>query len=391
MKADHNKPTLYLSLLITIITLGFCISWRPALKKELAISTQFQALNYIFKPGESGYSCFRIPAIITTKKGVLLAFAEGRKKDCGDAGDIDLVLKRSVDGGKSWSNLIIVWSDSTNTCGNPVPIQDAATGKIWLISTWNYGTDHEKDIKAQTSKYGRNVYVLSSGDEGKTWATPKDITNDVKLPGWTWYATGPCHGVQISTGKYKGRLAVPVNHIEFATGKNFVHTIYSDDHGMTWKFGSNAPQDGTNEVTMAEIANGNLMMNIRNADRARRTRLITTSTNGGQSWSDVTTDTTLIEPVCQGSLLNYQLSKKQSVLLFINPANKLKRANVTLRASLDNGHTWINSMVVFPGPSAYSDITIYNKEVACLYEAGLTKPYEGIAFKTISLSEVIKL
>jgi sialidase-1 len=353
--------------------------------------TSTEALNYIYKPGDNGYMCFRIPSMITTKTGMLLAFAEGRKKDCSDAGDIDLVLRRSVDGGKTWGPLQVVWNDSTNTCGNPVPIQDVTTGKIWLISTWNFGTDHEKDIKAQTSKYGRNVYVLSSADEGKTWSTAKEITNDVKRPGWTWYATGPCHGVQISTGKYKGRLAVPVNHIEFATGKNFVHTIYSDDHGKTWKLGENTPQAGTNEVTMAEIANGNLMMNIRNADRANKTRLVTTSTNGGQTWGDVTTDTTLIEPVCQGSLLSYQLSKNKQVLFFINPANKLTRANVTIRASFDQGKTWPNSQVVFPGPSAYSDIAVYNnKEVACLYEAGITKPYEGIAFKTISLTELTK-
>jgi sialidase-1 len=366
--------------------------FAPVIDAPIALGVMKAAkdLNYIYKPGDNGYACFRIPAMITTKTGILLAFAEGRKKDCGDSGDIDLVLRRSADGGKTWSAMQVVWSDSTNTCGNPVPIQDVTTGKIWLISTWNYGTDHEKDIKAQTSKYGRNVYVLSSDDEGKTWSAPKDITNDVKLPGWTWYATGPCHGVQISTGKYKGRLAVPVNHVEFSTGKNFVHTIYSDNHGKSWKLGNNTPQDGTNEVTMAEITNGDLMMNIRNADRTHKTRLITTSANGGQSWSDVTTDTTLVEPVCQGSLLNYQLTKKRSVLLFINPANKLTRANVTLRASLDDGHSWIGSKVVFPGPSAYSDIAVYNKEVACLYEAGMTKPYEGIAFKTISLSELIK-
>jgi|GEM_PF-489839 sialidase-1 len=350
-----------------------------------------EPLNYIYKPGDNGYACFRIPAIITTKSGMLLAFAEGRKKDCGDAGDIDLVLKRSADGGKTWSAMQVVWNDSINTCGNPVPIQDASTGKIWLLSTWNLGTDHEKDIKASTSKNSRCVYVLSSGDEGKTWSTAKEITKDVKLPSWTWYATGPCHGVQISTGKYKGRLAVPVNHIEAATGKNFVHIIYSDDHGATWKLGNNTPQDKTNEATLAEISKGNLMLNMRNADRALKTRLTAISTDGGQNWGDVQTDTTLIEPVCQGSLLNYPLTKKKSVLLFVNPANKLLRANVTLRASFDDGRTWPKSEVIFPGPSAYSDIAVYNnKDIACLYEAGTTKAYEGIAFKTINLADFIK-
>jgi len=347
-------------------------------------------LRYIYKPGDNGYACFRIPAMITTKSGMLLAFAEGRKINCGDSGDIDLVLRRSADGGKTWSAMQVVWSDSTNTCGNPVPVQDQSTGKIWLVSTWNYGADHEKQINAQTSKYGRRVFVLSSDDEGKSWSLPREITNDVKLSGWTWYATGPCHGVQISAGKYKGRLAVPVNHVEFDTKKNFVHIIYSDDHGQTWKLGDNTPQAGTNEATLAEIAKGDLMLNARNSDRKKRTRLVATSTNGGQTWSNVTADTTLIEPICQGSLLNYQLSKKRSVLLFINPANKTARANITLRASLDDGHTWPVSQVIFPGPSAYSDIAVYNKkQVACLYEAGTAKAYDGIAFKTVDLNNLI--
>jgi sialidase-1 len=356
---------------------------------QLGQATDETPLNYIYKPGDNGYSCFRIPAMITTKRGVLLAFAEGRKKDCGDSGDIDLVLRRSTDGGKTWSPMQVVWSDSTNTCGNPVPIQDISTGKIWLISTWNLGTDHEKEIRGQTSKSGRCVYVLSSADEGLSWSAPKEITKDVKMPDWTWYATGPCHGVQISTGKYKGRLVVPVNHVEAASAKNFACIIYSDDHGATWKLGNNTPQDKTNETTVAEISQGNLMLNIRNSDRTHKTRLTSISTDGGQNWGDVQTDTTLIEPICQGSLLNYALSKKQPVLLFINPANKATRSNVTLRISFDDGKTWANSVVVHPGPSAYSDIAVYHKEVACLYEAGIAKPYEGIAFKTISLKQLI--
>jgi len=348
-----------------------------------------EPLNYIYKPGDSGYNCFRIPAMITTKSGLILAFAEGRKKDCGDSGDIDLVLRRSADGGKTWGPLQVVWSDSTNTCGNPVPIQDAATGKIWLVSTWNYGADHEKEIKAKTGKFGRNVYALSSDDDGKSWSPAKEITADVRRPDWTWYATGPCHGVQITTGKYKGRLAVPVNHVE--NNKNYVHIIYSDDHGLSWKLGSNTPQDKTNEATLAELSNGSLMLNIRNADRKLKTRLTSVSADGGQTWGNVKTDTTLIEPICQGSLLSYMPGKKNAALFFINPANTIKRANVTLRASSDDGQTWAKSEVIYPGPSAYSDIAIYkNKEIAVLYEAGVIKTPEGIAFKTVDLASMLK-
>jgi sialidase-1 len=360
-----------------------------AFAKPVAV-TDSAALNYIYKPGDNGYACYRIPALLTTKSGVLLAFAEGRKVNCGDSGDIDLVLRRSADGGKTWSPMQVVWNDSTNTCGNPVPILDAVTGKIILISTWNLGTDHEKQIKDLTSKDGRHVYMLSSADEGKNWSAAKEITPQVKQPGWTWYATGPCHGVQLVNGKNKGRLVVPVNHIESATNKNFAHIIYSDDHGQTWKLGENTPQDKTNETTVAELSTGQLMLNMRNSDRNHKTRLTAISNNSGQTWGDVQTDTTLIEPICQGSLLNYQLSKRKSILLFINPADTKARANVTLRVSTNDGKTWANSMVVHPGPSAYSDIAVYRDQVACFYEAGITKPYEGIAFKTIALKELLK-
>jgi sialidase-1 len=363
----------------------FFISWRIT-----HLYNQQEELNSIYQPGDNGYSCFRIPAIITSKHGTLLAFAEGRKNNCGDSGDIDLVLKRSTDGGKTWSKLQVVWSDSTNTCGNPVPVQDVATGTIWLLSTWNLGADHEKQIQAQTSKDTRRVFVLSSTNDGLSWSAAKDITSDVKLPGWTWYATGPCHGLQISVGAFKGRLVIPVNHVEAATQKNFVHIIYSDDHGASWKLGNNTPQDKTNEVTVAEIANGNLMLNIRNADRHHKTRLTSVSADGGQNWGKVQTDSALIEPICQGSLLNYSLSKKKSVLLFINPASTTARANITLRASFDDGHTWPKKQVVYSGPSAYSDIAIYKKQVACLYEAGKLKANEGIFFQLISLKDLIK-
>jgi sialidase-1 len=353
--------------------------------------TEPASLNYIYKAGNDGYACFRIPALLNTKNGVLLAFAEGRKNNCGDSGDIDLVLKRSKDGGKTWSVLQVVWSDSNNTCGNPVPIQDASTGKIILISTWNLGTYHEKQIKDQSSKDGRHIFILTSDNDGKDWLSPREITRQVKLAGWTWYATGPCHGLQIQTGKNKGRLVVPVNHVEGASGKNFAHIIYSDDHGLNWKLGNNTPQDMTNETTVAEIAKGGLMLNMRNANRAQKARLTTISTDGGQSWNDVQTDTTLIEPRCQGSLLNYQLSKHRSILFFSNPASKLSRSNLTLRVSLDDGKTWKYDKVIFPGPSAYSDIAVYhNTLVDCLYEAGLTKAYEGIAFKEINIKDLIK-
>jgi len=92
-----------------------------------------QDLNHLFKSGEEGYKCFRIPAIVTTTKGTILAFAEARKNNCSDAGDIDLVVKRSFDGGKTWSKISMVWNDAENTCGNPAPVVDQKNGKYYFV------------------------------------------------------------------------------------------------------------------------------------------------------------------------------------------------------------------------------------------------------------------
>jgi sialidase-1 len=350
---------------------------------------QNDSLNFIFKAGESGYSCFRIPALIYTKSGSLLAFAEARRNNCGDSGDIDLVIKRSGDRGKTWSNLQVVWSDSANTCGNPVPVQDQSTGKIWLLSTWNLGTDHEKQIIDNSAKKGRHVYTLYSDDDGENWSGPAEITGQVKKTGWTWYATGPCHGVQVSKGKYAGRLVIPINHIESGTNQNYAHIIYSDDHGKSWNLGNNTPQDKMNETTVAEISKGRLMLNMRNADRSIKTRHTTISRDGGNTWSNVKADGVLIEPICQGSLLGYFYNKNKAALLFSNPANTKLRANMTLRLSENDGKSWKYSMVLHPGPSAYSDIAVIDKEtIASFFEAGYAKPYEGIVFKIINYSDL---
>ena len=203
--------------------------------------SQVQTLNHLYRAGEEGYACFRIPSLITTSKGTILAFAEARKNNCGDAGDIDLVVKRSEDGGKTWSSLQMVWNDSTNTCGNPAPVVDQKTGKIVLLSTWNLGTDHEKDIIAGTSKDTRRVFFLASTDDGRSWSTPSQITDVVKKSNWSWYATGPGRGIQISKGKHKGRMVIPANHITADTKQNYSHAIYSDDAGQTWNLGGITP------------------------------------------------------------------------------------------------------------------------------------------------------
>lgn len=346
-----------------------------------------QQLNHLYKAGEAGYQCFRIPAIVTTNKGTVLAFAEARKNNCGDAGDIDLVVKRSVDGGKTWSKLSVVWDDAANTCGNPAPVVDRKTGNVILLSTWNLGTDHEAQIIDRTAKDTRRIFVLSSKDDGNSWSLPGEITSAVKQIDWTWYATGPGNGIQMRTKKFKGRLIIPCDHIEAESKKYYSHTIYSDDGGITWNLGGTTPSDLVNESTIAELPKGKLMLNMRNYSPTR-VRQVSNSKDGGVTWSALKGDTGLIEPVCQGSLLWYDYKRQKPFLAFSNPASQKSRTNMTVKLSYDKGKTWKRKNVLHEGPAAYSNLVVLpNGNLACFYEAGINSPYEGIVFKELLLSD----
>ncbi len=341
------------------------------------------AFNYIFKSGTDGYSTFRIPAIVITKSGKLLVFAEGRVNGSSDTGDIDLVMRSSDDGGKTWSPLKIIWNDGNNVCGNPAPVVDFETDKIHLLLTWNLGTDHESDIIDGKSKDTRRIFVTTSNDEGKNWTGPKEITSSVKKENWTWYATGPCHGIQLKSRAYKNRLVIPCDHIESGTKKYFSHIIYSDDNGKTWQMGGTTPQDQVNECTVAELPNGKLLLNMRNYDRTQKSRRISFSEDGGLNWSAIQSDTALIEPICQASIL---FTEENKTLWFLNPASETARVNMTLKASHDFGLIWETAKILHAGPSAYSDLTLINQNnIGCLFEGGLLNPYEGIVFTTFEI------
>ena len=333
----------------------------------------------LFKRGDNGYFCFRIPAIIRTPGGALLAFAEARKNSCSDTGKIDLVVRRSDDNGKSWGEMRIVWSDNQNVCGNPAPVVEQQTGRILLLSTWNLGSDTEKEIVTGTSQDTRRVFVLYSDDDGQSWSRPREITSDVKASSWSWYATGPCHAIQLYQKPYKGRIVVPTNHSQ--GNKTYSQVIYSDDAGESWQLGGIVFQPGGNESTVTELRNGDLLLNMRCVNRKEsRSRAYAISHDGGESWEPMQYAPDLIEPVCQGSILNYSRSGKPSrTLLFSNPSSETKRVNMTVKRSTDSGKSWEEAVSVYSGPSAYSDMAILpNGDVALLYECGKKSPYETI-------------
>jgi sialidase-1 len=187
-------------------------------------------------------------------------------------------------------------------------------------------------------------------------------------------------------------MLIACDHIEAVTKKYYSHTIHSDDGGHTWQLGGTTPQDQVNECTVAELSDGRLILNMRNYERTKKSRKISISSDGGETWGDIYADETLIEPICQASMERYSFAQEgKSRLLFLNPANTDKRENMTLRLSYDEGQTWARSKILHAGPAAYSDLVMMrNRKIACLYEAGQKSPYEGIIFEIVSLSEVEK-
>ena len=340
----------------------------------------------VFEKGEGGYACFRIPALVQATNGDLLAFAEARKNGCSDTGDIDLVLKRSTDQGATWSPLSVVWDDGANVCGNPAPIVDRTSGRIVLVACWNLGEDTEREIMEGTSKDSRRVFVLHSEDDGRSWSQPQEITADVKCDNWGWYATGPCHGIQLLNGPHRGRMIVPANHSLLGSQAYRSQLIYSDDGGKHWKLGGVIEQAGGNESTVYELADGSVVQNMRNYNReAGKCRAYAVSHDGGEHLSPMGYIPELVEPVCQGSaLMMTQEGRATNRVLFSNPATPDQRIRMTIKMSENGGLTWPVAQLVHVGPSAYSDLVqLSDTAVGLLYEYGKEHAYETIGFRYI--------
>jgi sialidase-1 len=337
----------------------------------------------LWTAGDDGYHTFRIPSLVVTKSGSLVAFSEARKRGTSDTGNIDLVMKRSTNGGRTWSKQQVIWDEGDNVCGNPCPVVDHSTGTIWLLLTHNLGKDNEAAITAGKARGTRTVWLSRSDDDGQTWSPPRDITRSVKDPEWGWYATGPGIGIQLTRGEHRGRLVVPCDQKN--DGK-FSHVIYSDDGGESWRIGGKIAE--FNECQAVELADGRLMLNMRNADKSRRRRGLVTSEDGGVTWSAARFDEQLIEPVCQASILRHSwpAEGRGGAILFSNPASE-KRENMTVRISEDEGQTWPHARTLWAGPSAYSCLAVLSDgTVLCVHEAGEMKPYEKILLSRFDVS-----
>lgn len=340
----------------------------------------------LFTSGENGYHTYRIPAVAKTPSGTLLAFAEGRKNSSADHGDIDLLVRRSEDNGQTWAAMQVLQDDGPHIIGNPCPVVDAETGRIFLLSN---GSRHSEGAVLQ-GRGSRQIFISHSDDDGKSWSSPNNITAATKKPNWRWYATGPCSGIQIRSGKHRGRLVVPANH-SIHEPKNSpweyrCHCLYSDDHGSTWLIGDSSSA-GASETQIAEAGEDLLIQDIRMQTHRQGVRAVRFSKDGGATWSPLTHDTARTDPRCQGSVISHDDILISSNL---NSSDQKKRENLTIYASKDHGQHWHAISSLYPGPSAYSDLAVTDDgNLVCLFEAGKKSPYEAIVCGLLPVSELL--
>ena len=361
----------------------------------------------VYWGGLAGYRVFRIP-VLTRAGRQLLAFAEARPT-LRDHGRIDIVLRRSTDAGSTWGPVERVFnaddiSMTDATVGNPVPIYLSRSRELILVFCSNAGRSSERAIRrgSVSREASRRVWMSRSLTMGSNWSAPIELTAAVKQPGWTWYATGPGGGIRMRNGT----LVIPATHAAQATRKqpggwDHSHVLLSDDDGASWHVGGSAAP-GTNEATVAQLADGSLLLNARNLLKSTGgRRVLQASADGGHSWSAPWADEHLREPVnpplmpagCHGSML---ATRRGARVWYTGlGTDGRQRLNLTLHGSSDSGHTWPYMQLLHHGPSGYSSLSRLPANrfapvtIGVLYESGSAREHyaKRILFRKLDVSQ----
>lgn len=348
---------------------------------EKLVGTQ----QILFRSGTGGYGCFRIPTLIRTKAGTLLAFAEGRHSpSCADRGRIDIVVRRSTNDGRTWGPIRTVLSGSATdpeapyTRDNATPVADETTGDVFLVSTG------EPDTRGT-----RLPYVQKSTDDGLTFDAPRALP---RLSGKNtgWFATGPAHGIQLKNGPYAGRLVVGAYESPSATTQ-LAGVLYSSDHGETWQTSTTqnsyvAGELKPTETAVAELDNGDVYLASRNEQgdtKPHRTHVI--STDGGTTVGRHTV-ANLTTPQIQASVLALRRtyrSKPGDTLVLAAPSGNTGREKLRIRYSTDRGTTWTDAPngQINAERAGYSDLAeLTGGELGLVYEGGASFSAANIYF-----------
>ena len=304
---------------------------------------------------ENGYRNYRIPGVIVTDKGNIIIYYEARHGN--DNSIIDIMMRKSEDGGLTWSDRKIIFDGENHyTSNNPVMIPDG--DKIHFICMRDY----------------TRCYYRYSTDEGETWSEPEDITYAFDMHEHreviprTVIAAGPGHGIKL----HWGRLVVPVwiayNPTDVhAHGPSCTSTITSNDGGKTWRLGeliNHFTVKDPNEACICELPTGDVLINMRNGTNIKH-RATAKSINGSWRWTKPEYQEELIDPCCAGGMCSYDRE-----ILFTNCESKEFRQELTLKRSHDFGKTW-GDKLMYEKWGGYSDVNYdpVRKQAVLFYES----------------------
>ena len=356
-------------------------------------------VTIIHKQGQFDCHTFRIPAMVATNKGTLLAVYDMRYNSRRDLqGHMDIGLSRSTDGGETWARPVPIMDmkkfgglpEDQNGCSDPNILVDRKTGEILVSAVWTHGKPGTHQWVGKGSEPGHSIHkssqfmMVRSKDDGLTWSEPENWTKRLKDPKWCLFAPAPGNGINLMDGT----LVMPTQGRD-ATGLPFSNFMWSKDHGKSWTLSSPA-RDNTTECSVAELKDGSLMLNIRdNRNRKDKSktngRAVSVTKDMGKTWKVHSSDHgALPEPVCMASLISHDLKDGRRVLFFSNPNSKYKREKMTVRMSLDQGKTWPKSILLDQKGGAYSSLAMVDdRTLGILYESSVA----DMVFQKIKLSE----
>lgn len=314
----------------------------------------------VFRPGDAGSRYYRIPALVTTKRGTLLAVADRRNDRQGDLpNDIDLVVRRSTDNGRSWGPQIVIARHNEQTgYGDAALVVDRTTGDILCIYASGCG------LWASTAEHPLEINLSRSSDDGLTWSAPERITPQIYGPGCDNPASAPISGLFAASGRalqlHDGTLlfAAAALHTGMRWPPLYNYVCQSDDGGRTWRLLPTPASACGDESKLAELADGSWLISIRNPAKGYRRYAV--SKDRGRTWSAVGEWRDLPDPACNGDLLRYSLRSEGATrdrLLHSIPADTARRCNVSVALSYDEGRTWPVRKSIWPEESAYSALT----------------------------------
>ena len=347
--------------------------------------------------GDDGADAFRIPGLVTTPQGTLIAVYDVRHHTMQDLQeDIDIGMSRSTDGGRTWEKMKIImdmgeWGglpESQNGIGDPAVLVDDNTGEIFVVAVWTHGLENARAWNRVGDGFSpestAQLMIVSSKDDGRTWSEPVNITRQVKQPEWRFTLQGPGRGITM----HDGTLVFPIQYIDPQKVPN-AGIMYSTDHGKTWHCHGHA-WTNTTESQVAETEPGVLMLNMRN--NRKTCRIVCTTGDMGRTWAEHPSSGTLREPLCMAGLLFVPADSNvfgRDILLFSNPDTTKGRNHMTIKASLDGGHTWLpdNSLLLDEEEGwGYSCMTMIDREtVGILYEGSVSQ----LVFQAVKLKDIV--